>query len=183
MLLTDPVDNFWLNTVSEFDGKPLKSVARGGADLDKIEKPEDADGKDKDTDKFEKAEGPKLDTLIAKIKLALGDAVKDVRPSDRLTDSAVCLVADDNAMDPQLERLLRQHQQLKTSTPRILEINPGHALIKRLADIADADDKADTVEDAAHLLYDQARIIDGEAPTDPAAFARRMASVMAKAVG
>ena len=112
--------------------------------------------------------------MAAKIKAVLGDAVKDVRVSQRLTESAVCLVAADGDMDINLERLLKQHNSLKGGgfLARVLEINPDHALIKHLAA------KPDSLEDAAHLLLDQARIMEGEAVADPQAFARRLSKVM-----
>src|SRR5207244_5319935 len=108
--------------------KPFKSATRGGVDLDKIEAPDDK------KDEAEKPAPPaKLSSLIAIFKLALGDAVKDVRSSERLTDSAVCLVADEGDLDMHLERLLKQHRQLDTAAKRILELNPRHRLIERLA--------------------------------------------------
>ncbi|WP_372397609.1 molecular chaperone HtpG [Azospirillum sp. HJ39] len=174
LLLTDPVDEFWMPSVGVYDGKPFKSVTRGGADLGKIkgaepEKPE------------EKAPEGELTDLLALLKLTLSDAVKDVRKSERLTDSAVCLVADDNDMDMHLERLLKQHKQLNGEIgKRILEINPSHALIKRLAERAKDSGATDALEDAAWLLLDQARIVEGEPLPDPAAFARRLAGAMEK---
>src|SRR6185312_9044027 len=128
LLMTDPIDEFWLPSVGTFKEKPFKSATRGGAYLDKIALPEDK----KDAD--EKPEPPaKLGSLIAIFKLALGEAVKDVRSSERLTDSAVCLVADEGDIDMHLERLLKAHRQLDTTAKRILEINPRHRLIERLA--------------------------------------------------
>jgi len=123
-----------------------------------------------------------VDALIAAFKLALGDAVKDVRTSHRLTDSPVCLIADEGAMDMHLERLLKAHNQIDTSSPRILEINPKHALIKNLAGIADVDAKDTVLNDAAYLLLDQARIVEGEPVLDPQAFTRRMTAVMQKGI-
>lgn len=176
LFLTDPVDEFWVPAVGAFQDKPFKSVTRGGADLGKI-----AGGDDKPAE--EKANEGELSDLLALLKLTLKDAVKDVRPSERLTDSAVCLVADENDMDMHLERLLKQHKQLGMDAPaakRILEVNPAHPLIKRLAERAKADGAATTLDDAAWLLLDQARIVEGEALPDPAAFARRLASAMEK---
>ena len=174
LLLTDPVDEFWMPSVGVYDGKPFKSVTRGGADLGKI--------KGEETEKpEEKAPEGELTDLLALLKLTLSDAVKDVRKSERLTDSAVCLVADDNDMDMHLERLLKQHKQLNGEVgKRILEINPSHALIKRLAERAKGSGATDALEDAAWLLLDQARIVEGEPLPDPAAFARRLASAMEK---
>ncbi|WP_434616902.1 molecular chaperone HtpG [Azospirillum sp. B2RO_4] len=174
LLLTDPVDEFWMPSVGVYDGKPFKSVTRGGADLGKI-KGEEAEKPE------EKAPEGELTDLLALLKLTLSDAVKDVRKSERLTDSAVCLVADDNDMDMHLERLLKQHKQLNGEVgKRILEINPSHALIKRLAERAKGTGATDALEDAAWLLLDQARIVEGEPLPDPAAFARRLASAMEK---
>ncbi|PWC69619.1 heat-shock protein Hsp90 [Azospirillum sp. TSH7] len=174
LLLTDPVDEFWMPSVGVYDGKPFKSVTRGGADLGKI-KGEEAEKPEEKTPEGE------LTDLLALLKLTLSDAVKDVRKSERLTDSAVCLVADDNDMDMHLERLLKQHKQLNGEVgKRILEINPSHALIKRLAERAKGTGATDALEDAAWLLLDQARIVEGEALPDPAAFARRLASAMEK---
>ncbi len=175
LLLTDPVDEFWMPSVGAYEAKPFKSVTRGGADLGKIQ-----GGPDKMEDKAPEGE---LVDLLALLKLTLSDAVKDVRKSERLTDSPVCLVADDNDMDMHLERLLKQHKQLGADAAgarRILEINPSHPLIKRLAERAKADGAAVTLEDAAWLLLDQARIVEGETLPDPAAFARRLANAMEK---
>ncbi|WP_188258801.1 molecular chaperone HtpG [Azospirillum tabaci] len=176
LLLTDPVDEFWVPSVGSFQDKPFKSVTRGGADLGKIQ-----GGEEKPAE--EKASEGELTDLLALLKLTLQDAVKDVRPSERLTDSAVCLVADENDMDMHLERLLKQHKQLGMDAPaakRILEVNPAHPLIKRLAERAKASGAATSLDDAAWLLLDQARIVEGEALPDPAAFARRLASAMEK---
>ncbi|AXI47660.1 molecular chaperone HtpG [Sulfitobacter sp. SK012] len=178
LLLSDPVDEFWLQHVAEFEGKPFKSVTRGAADLDKIAKDEnEEDGK-------QDAETRDIAELIACIKLELGDAIKDVRPSKRLTDSPVCLIADDGDMDVNLERILKRHGQLQQGMPRVLELNPDHAIIMKLAERAKGGDAAsdDLLKDAAHLLLDQARIADGEVPSDPAAFARRLGSVMENAL-
>lgn len=177
LLLSDHVDEFWLQHITEFEGKPLKSITRGAADLDQVqvdEKPEE-----------EKAQEADLSDLIAVIKVELGETVKDVRPSKRLTDSPVCLIADEGDMDVNLERLLKRHGQLQDGAPRVLELNPSHALITKLADRAQADGASsdDLLSDAAHILFDQARIVEGETPTDPAGFARRLGSVMARAFG
>jgi molecular chaperone HtpG len=177
LLLTDPVDDFWLSVVQDYAGKPVKSATRAGADLDAV--PDTVESKPEGGDKLE---GASLGTLIAALKQALGDAVKDVRESKRLTDSAVCLVAADGDMDMHLERLLRMHQKLDKSSARILEINPGHALIKALAARAQQPGAMDALADAAQLLLDQARLVEGEPLADPAGFAQRLARVMEKAL-
>ncbi len=177
LLLADSVDEFWLQHIPQFEEKSFKSVTRGAADLDAI----------KDDEKDEKKDEPKapvLDALIAAIKLELGETVKDVRPSKRLTDSPVCLIADDGDMDVNLERLLQRHGQLEGGMPRVLELNPNHGIVRKLAERADGEGATtdDLLKDAAHLLLDQARILDGEAPTNPAEFGRRLSGVLESAL-
>jgi molecular chaperone HtpG len=172
LLMTDPIDEFWVPAVGTYKEKPFKSATRGGVDLDKITAPEDKPEEDK-------PEPPaKLGSLIAIFKLALGDAVKDVRSSARLTDSAVCLVADEGDMDMRLERLLKQHRQLDTAARRILEVNPNHRLIERLAATVGETGASDQLQEFAWLLLDQARIVEGEQLPDPPAFARRLAMLL-----
>jgi molecular chaperone HtpG len=172
LLLTDPVDSFWVRTALGFDGKPFTSITQGIADLDKIKpaesQPEEA-----------KVDGATT-TLITALKKALGDKVEDVRVSKRLTDSACCLV-NDGHMDRTLERLLSRQKDsgVAVSAP-VLEVNAGHALIKALA-VRHATRGNDGVQDAALLLFDQAQILDGEMVADPAGFARRLGAVMQQA--
>ena len=174
LLLTDPVDSFWVRTALGYEGKPFKSVTQGAADLDLIAL--------KDEAKAEAVDDASTAVLAAALKQALGEKVKDVRASKRLTDSAVCIV-NDSMMDRTLEKLLSRQQDsgVSVSAP-ILEINPSHALIKALAALAQSKGAA-SVEDAAQLLLDQAFIIEGEQVPDPAGFARRFGAVMAKAFG
>lgn len=169
LLLTDPVDSFWVRTAMGFDGKPFVSVNQGASDLDKI-KP--ATAKDE-----KKPDDPALSKLIAVLKMALGEKVKDVRVSDRLTDSAVCIV-NDGQLDRALERMLSRQKDsgVSVSSP-VLEINGSHAMIKALAAKADA---GVDLMDAAHLLLDQAFILEGEAVADPASFGRRLSALMAQ---
>ena len=187
LLLADPVDEFWVPAVGAFREKKFSSVTRAAADLDGF----DADGGDAAKDA--KADGagkakkgmPGIEQLIAAFKQSLGDAVKDVRRSDRLTDSPVCLVADEGDMDMNLERLLKRHQHLGAAapTPRVLEVNPEHPLIARLAGLSTDDKDGKDVEalaDAAWLLLDQARIVEGEQPPDPVAFSRRLSAMIEK---
>ncbi len=178
LLLADPVDEFWLQHVTEFEAKPFKSITRGAADLDSITDEEKSD------DKKDEPDLQALDGLIAAIKLELGDIVKDVRPSKRLTDSPVCLIADDGDMDVNLERILQRHGQLKTAMPRILELNPSHGIIVKLAERANRDGATgdELLKDSAYLLLDQARILDGEAPADLSEFGRRLNSVLNSAL-
>jgi molecular chaperone HtpG len=171
LLLTDPIDEFWMPAIGAYKEKPFKSATRGGVDLDKIEASEEQPQ--------EKPAPPaKLASLIAIFKLALGDAVKDVRSSERLTDSAVCLVADEGDMDMHFERLLKQHRQLDAAAKRILELNPRHRLIERLAATVGETGASDQLSEFAWLLLDQARIVEGEQLPDPPAFARRLAELL-----
>ncbi len=173
LLLTDPIDEFWVSAIGTYQEKPFKSATRGGADLDKITPSDDTKAA------ADKAEPPaKLGSLIAIFKLALGDAVKDVRSSERLTDSAVCLVADEGDVDMHLERLLKQHRQLDTTAKRILELNPRHRLIERLAASVGDSGASEQLSEFAWLLLDQARIVEGEPLPDPPAFARRLANLL-----
>jgi molecular chaperone HtpG len=175
LLLSDPVDEFWITAIGLYDDKMFKSATRGGADLEKVSDPKS----DKKNKKKDDKKTINIDPLVAAFKVALGEKVKDVRKSERLTDSAVCLVADEGDMDIHLERLLKQHKQLDQSTPRVLELNPEHILIKNLNKIAKKSKSIEaSVEDAAWLLLDQARIVEGEKVADPVAFAKRLASVM-----
>lgn len=174
LLLSDAVDSFWLSRHSEFEGKQFKSVTRGSAELDKM-KGKEADKKDKD----DKKETANLSDLIAAFKLALEGKVKDVRESSRLTDSPVCLVADEGDMDIHLEKMLKAQNQLGDDpSQRILEINPTHSLIVKLAKKAEGDGGVDQVENAALLLLDQAHIVEGDPVSDPVAFSKRMAEFM-----
>ena len=173
VLLTDPVDEFWVTSVGAFQKHPFRSAAQFADDLNNIgsgKSSEDSDQKDDD----EKAAEPKVDALVEKLKVSLGDAVKDVRLSSRLTESACCLVSEQGGMSLHLERMLKQHGQSDGfSVPRILEVNPEHSLILRLADQDD-----DVVGDMAHLLMDQARIVEGEQIPDPSAFAKRLSQAI-----
>ncbi|MGE5516392.1 MAG: molecular chaperone HtpG, partial [Bacteroidota bacterium] len=174
LLLTDPIDEFWVPAVGEIQGKRLKAITEGDVDLSKVQGEDKADEAQPDATPAEA-----LDTLIAALKLNLGDKVKDVRATDRLTSSAVCLVADAGQMSLHLEKLLKAHNQLDSDSPRVLEINPRHGLIKGMADKVKASGR-EAVEDMALLLLDQARIVEGEPPADPVEFARRLAAVMEK---
>jgi len=174
LLLTDPVDDFWLQVVQEYEGKPLKSVTRGAADLKETATEEEKE----DTDQPSQAA---VGTLVAALKQALGDNVKDVRTSNRLTDSPVCLVADEGDLDMHLQKVLKA-QNMAQDVPRVLEINPRHPLIKQLSSMATESGAADKLTDPAFLLLDQARIFEGEALPDPKGFISRLSAVMEKGI-
>ncbi len=174
LLLTDAIDSFWVRTALGYEGKPFKSVTQGAADLDLVKR--------KDEAAADAPDDAATAVLAAALKQALGEKVKDVRTSRRLTESAVCIV-NDSAMDRTLEKLLsRQKDSGVTISAPILEINASHPLIKALGLKANAHGAA-AVADAAQLLLDQAFIIEGEQVPDPAGFARRLADMMAKALG
>jgi molecular chaperone HtpG len=172
LLLTDPVDSFWVRAAMGFEGKPFKSVSQGAGDLDTVKPAEEKKSEAKDT--------PETAALIAAFKLALGTRVSDVRASKRLTDSACCIV-NDGQMDRTLEKLLsRQKDSGVAISAPVLEINPSHVLIAALAAALKAKGP-NAVEDAAHLLLDQATMLEGEVVADPSAFAKRLDAMMAKA--
>jgi molecular chaperone HtpG len=173
LLLADPVDSFWV-AAAEFGGKPFKSVTQGAADLALIPVLDDKAAPAPETSEA-------VNKLIAFVKETLGEAVADVRPSDRLTDSAVCLVASELGPDRQLEKLLASAGRLKTAAKPVLEINPRHDMIVALAALND-DDSA-FKQDAAHLLFDEARLLDGDRPTDARLFSDRLARVLMRSLG
>src|ERR1700682_2854934 len=163
LLLTDPVDAFWTSAPLDFEGKPLKSLSQGDLNFELIPLLDES-AQDKSEPTADEA------TTIAAIKASLGDRVTDVRASTRLTTSASCLVAGSHGPDRELERLLsRQNRAMKTKP--ILEINLRHPLV---AAIAKAAADSATSSDLSLLLLEQAQILDGELPEDPAAFAARL---------
>jgi molecular chaperone HtpG len=180
LLLADPIDDFWLPAAPTYKDKPFRSLTRGEVDLSQIQ------GEATDEAAAEAAQeavqGAEMDRLIALFKAQLGERVKDVRPSARLTDSAVCLVADERGLDMRLERFLKSHQQLDELSKRVLEINPRHALIKRMAALAADENERAALDDLVELLLDQARIVEGEPLPDPGVFSRRMSAFLAKGI-
>ncbi|MDM9621975.1 molecular chaperone HtpG [Rhizobium sp. S96] len=172
LLLTDGVDSFWPTNVADFEGKPLKSVTQGLADLNAVT----GEG---GTDEGGRQASPEVVAFIDFARSALGEEVADVRISDRLTESAVCLVASEHGPDRQLEKLLQGAGRLQTASKPILEIN---AQSERVRSIASIDDPAFR-EDAVWLLLDEARILDGDKPANPRAFADRQARLFALATG
>ena len=172
IVLSDPIDEFWLPLVPDFEGKKFKSASRGALDLDKFES---------ENSEKKKADPSKFDLLIARIKTNLGEKISDVRLSSTLTESPVCLVADEGGMDIQMERLMKAHNRDFQGAPRILEINPDHELVialNKLADAKSSGKKNELVDDAAFLLFDQAQIIEGRMPADLTAFSKRMTRIM-----
>jgi molecular chaperone HtpG len=174
LLLPDAVDGFWVTAGIDHEGKPFKSVTQGAADLGLIPLVDGAEQPTADAT-------PEVADFIAFVKTTLADAVSDVRASERLTDSAVCLVAADSGMDRQLERILAMSGQAPPAAKPVLEINPRSALIGKLAALGA--DETSLREDAAHLLFDEAQIADGERPLDARAFSARLSRLFTRALG
>jgi molecular chaperone HtpG len=174
LLLTDPVDAFWTAMQLGFEGKPLKSLSQGEVDFGLVPLLDEEKAKD--------AAPPSAAVddavVIAAAKAALGERVSDVRASQRLTDSAACLVAGGFGMDRELERLLARQNRGIGAKP-ILELNMRHALTRALAQ-AHKEARQDDVSDLAALLFEEAQILDGELPADPAAFAARLNRLVAR---
>lgn len=173
LLLSDPVDAFWVSTAAGFDGKPFKSVTQGGADIKAIPLVEGGEDKPAET-------SPAVATLFARMKQVLEAAVSDVRASDRLSESPACLIAADHALDRRLERMLAEAGRADAMSKPVLEINPGHPLIAALAGRGGDDALLD---DMIWLVHDEARLLDGEKPADASAFAARLTRVLTRAAG
>jgi len=173
LLLPDPVDTFWVMPGAGFDGKPFKSVTQGAADLALIPL---LDAKDGHAPETAPAVAEQVRNFLDFVKSTLGDAVAEVRASDRLTDSAVCLVAPETGPDRALERVLAGAGRLKTASKPILEVNPRHDLVVALAALGEREQSFK--EDAARLLFDEARLRDGERPVDARSFSDRLARVL-----
>lgn len=180
LFLTDTIDDFWLQSVPQFKEFAFKSVTKGDINLSAF------DDKKKGEEPDDKAQADANETEDENIK-ALQDAIQDVlkeeieevRLSTRLTDSPVCLIAGDKGVDLRMERVLKIHQKYEAESKRVLEINPEHPLIQTMAKTV-SEDKATApdMQDAAYLLLDQARIIQGEPVPDPTRFARAMSRYM-----
>ncbi len=165
LLLADSVDQFWVNVLHQYQDIALKSVTRVDSDLDGDG--DDGSGNDGDADKDYAG-------LVGFVKETLGDRVADVRTTSRLTDSPVCLTVPEGAMDIRMEQFLAENQQIAGRTAKIFEINPDHAIIRKLAKDITSKESFDSAADMVHLLFDQASIIEGEPLSDISAFTRRM---------
>ena len=176
LLMTDPVDEFWMQAVTEFEGKAFASATRGISDLDKVAPKSDSEKAEEIPD--DDARNQEFASLITKVKATLGEDVKEVRLSKTLTDSPVCLVADEEGMDIQMERLMKAHNKDFAGSPRILEINPDHKLIKGMASQIEANGDPALLDDAAKMLLDQAQILEGRPPASLTEFAKRMTRLM-----
>jgi molecular chaperone HtpG len=175
LLLSDPVDAFWVSTAAGFDGKPFKSVSQGAADIKSIALVEGANAPAEATGA--------VATLFAFFKQTLDGEVAEVRASDRLTDSVACLIAPEFGPDRQLEKMLAAHGRLTERAKPILEINPTHPLTVRLAGRFAAGKDKPLIEDAAWMMFDEARLLEGGSVEDPRTFAARLRRVLEKALG
>ena len=164
LLLADRIDEWMLNFLTEFEGKQIQSVAKGALDLGKLQ---DEDIKPaKETEK-------QFKPIVERAQTVLGEKVKEVRMTRRLTESACCLVSDEHDMSGHLERLLKQAGQKAPDRKPILELNPDHPLVKALLA-----DQGSSFDDLVWVLFDQALLAEGGQPQDPAAFVRRLNAFM-----
>lgn len=170
LLLPDPIDSFWVMSGASFEGKPFKSVTQGSTDLALIPL----------LDPAQAASSPEADRnitdFIAFTKETLGDAVSDVRSSDRLTGSVACLVAPESGPDRQLEKLLAVSGRLKTGAKPILEVNARHEIVLAAAGLGEVD--REFKQDIAQFLLDEARVLEGDRPVDAKQFCDRLARLI-----
>lgn len=174
LFLTDTIDEWVIPALPTFDEKPLKAIHRGDVNLDSEEEKKEHEEKRKEAEEDNKS-------VLEALQEALGDKVKSVRLSDRLTDSAAVLVADEGAIDANMERMMKAMGQVVPETKRNLELNPDHPLMGKLKTLVDAGDAETRLKEYAELLFDQALLTEGTPLPDPAAFAKRVSALMAEA--
>jgi molecular chaperone HtpG len=163
LLMADRVDEWALSHLQDFDGTPLQSVAKGAVDLGTLQ--------DEDEKKAAEAAAESFKPVLDKLKEALKDKAQDVRVTSRLVDSAACLVVEEGDMSNQLARMLKAAGQKTPEGKPILEVNAGHALVKKL-------DTSAHFDDLAHILFDQALLAEGGLPDDPAAYVKRVNALL-----
>ncbi len=168
LYMTDAIDEWVVESIPEFEDKKLVAAAKGSLDLP-------ASDEDK---KKQESQSTELEGMLGKIKETFGDHVKDVRLTDRLTDSPACLVSDEHGMSPQLERALRASGQEVPPQKRILELNPEHAVVRALQSMADDAERGDDFKRWSQLLFDSALVAEGSLPDDPTRLARGIAALM-----
>ena len=174
LFLTDPVDEWVVQSLTEYQEKKLKAVDRGDVDLDSEEEKKEKEKKQEEAKK-------EFGTLLELIKNRLESKIKEVRFSNRLTDSACCLVADDYGMNANMERIMKAMNQAVPESKRVLELNPDHPIVKVMGDMhkEGADDLR--LLDYADLLYDQALLTEGSPIKDPLKFTKLVSELMVKA--
>jgi molecular chaperone HtpG len=169
LFLVEPIDEWVVDSLREFDGTPLVSAAKGALDLPES----DAEKQDKEQQQKD------LAAVLSRMHKVLDERVKEVRVTHRLTDSPACLVSEEHGMSAHMERILRGAGHQMPEQKRIFEINPAHRVVQKLKVLADADDAK--FQQWTGLLYDQALLAEGVLPSDPAAFAKKVADLMAGA--
>ncbi|MBT3054560.1 MAG: molecular chaperone HtpG [Candidatus Thiodiazotropha sp. (ex Codakia orbicularis)] len=168
LLLSDRVDEWLVTSLTEFDGKQLQSVAKGALDLGELEDKEEKESSEKQSEEHKE--------LLQRMQDVLGEAVKEIRVSQRLTDSPACLVVEEHDMSANLARVLKSVGQDAPQTKPIMEINAEHPLVERL----EGEQDGDKFGDLTKVLFDQAQLAEGGQLDDPAAFVRRLNSLMLK---
>ncbi|MEW8663256.1 MAG: molecular chaperone HtpG, partial [Candidatus Thiodiazotropha sp.] len=171
LLLSDRVDEWLVTSLTEFDGKTLQSVAKGALDLGELEDKEEKESTEQQTEEHK--------ALLQRMQDVLGEAVKEIRVSQRLTDSPACLVVEEHDMSANLARVLKSVGQDAPQTKPIMEINATHPLVERL----EGEEDGDRFGDLTKVLFDQAQLAEGGQLDDPAAFVRRLNSLMLKLAG
>jgi molecular chaperone HtpG len=164
LLMTDRVDEWALNYLTEFEGTPLQSVARGAVDLGKLQDEAEKKAAEEAAETFK--------PVLARLKEVLQDKAQDVRVTTRLVDSPACLVVTEAGMSMQLARMLKQAGQKVPEVKPVLEVNAAHPLVKKL-------DGSANFDDLAHILFDQALLAEGGMPDDPAAYVKRVNELLA----
>ena len=166
LLMSDPIDEWVVMHLGDFDDKPLKSIAKGDLALDWLD----------DDDKSDEKDTLKVDSLVDRLKEALTERAADVRTTSRLTDSPACLVVNEYSLSRNMSRILKVSGQSAADAPPILEINPEHPLIQHLAD------KDDNLNDWAHVLFDQATLSEGTPLENPSDYVRRINSLLTNSI-
>jgi molecular chaperone HtpG len=175
LLFSDPVDELWLERAPRYKDKPMQSIGRG-----EIKLGTDEDRK-KETEALEEKQREYGDLLTC-FRVLLADDIKEVRLSNRLTSSPVCLVNDEHDMTPRMQRLMEQLGQKSGKVKRILELNPDHPLVAKLHEVFAADNKDPRLTLYAQLLLGQAHLADSGQLPDPAAFSKVLAEIMGRAL-
>jgi molecular chaperone HtpG len=173
LYLTDPIDEWVVQSLPEFDGKKLIAAAKGALDLP--ESDEEKSEREKQGDQFK--------VLVQSLQSTLGEQVKETRMTHRLTESPACLVTDEHGLTPHMEQILRANGRDIPVQKRILELNPEHPVVQSLNEMAADPERKDEVADWGRLLFDQALVSEGSLPEDPARFAQSISKLMQKAAG
>ena len=164
LFLTDPIDTFWLSNQDSYEGKKFVSITQGSIDLSNFDEKKDVKNKEDDTKKYKE--------LTDGIKKSLGESVTDVRISDKLIDSACCLVASDNGMDVQMEKIMKLQNKDFKGMPRILEVNPNHSLMGHMSKILKSNPKE--FDDLSKIVLDHARLLEGHLPSDVSFYCKKI---------